>query len=399
MSVYKIVWLCTFSNEAKRAQLALWRKRQGGEIGQWIPNLLKGFIGDSRFEIHVVSSEPWMRKGRQSWCENTIHYHCFQPAIPGLGYAFRMPFEALTAYRFNRWHLSKIIADIQPDLIHLFGVENASYASAILDVDPQIPVLALIQGFVHRNPERDFNARARCAYEAQLLRHIHHYIGDYDSEQVVRAFNPDVTWRHFYLPVNEELVAQTQHGVKNYDLVFAGALTQAKGFPDFLELVRRVKNEFPHLRAGVVGKKESYAPAAEFVMRHGLTETIDWLGRFPTQKELFQVYRQTRVFVTPTYNDAFASTIRECMLLGTPVVSYKTGGIPYANRDGQENVVIVEQGDLDGLYQQVIDLLRNASRRNAQAARAQRFAENEFSLHANVEVIKSRYRELLTGRP
>jgi D-inositol-3-phosphate glycosyltransferase len=212
---------------------------------------------------------------------------------------------------------------------------------------------------------------------------------------VVRSINPAATWKHLYFPVNEQLVRSTPAQAQRYDILFAGGLTKPKGFGDFLEILRLLVQEVPHARAGVVGHAETYPDAVPFLKTHNLTQNLIWLGRFPSQVDLFRTYRQTKVFLTPTYNDAFASTVRECMLLGTPVVSYKTGGIPYANRDGNENVVIVRQGDIMGMAQQVLDLLRNEKRREALAARAMRFAQNEFSLASNVGAIKNEYERLI----
>lgn len=391
----KIVWLCTFTNAEKKAHLPLWRNR-GDESGQWIPNLLRGFAGDDRYEVHVVSPEAWMRRGQVSWSRDGIHYHCIQAGIPGLGYSFRLPVEAWTHYRLNRWRIGRMVAGIAPDLMHVFGVENPVYGAAVLDLDPAIPVLVTIQGFVHRQLQfgADFNTRSRCRYEDRLVRHCTHFTGDYDSERVVRSMNSRITWRHLYFPVDERLIDATPAQDKQYDVLFAGALTKAKGFGDFLEIVRLLHKERPDIQAGVVGNAETYADAIPFLDRHGLNRHVSWLGRFPDQAELFRAFRRARLFLTPTYNDAFASTIRECMLLGVPVISYRTGGIPYANRDGGENVVIVEQGDLRGMAVRALDLLCHADVREAMAERAIRFARNEFSLARNAGVIKAEYERL-----
>lgn len=390
-----IVWLCTFTNAEKKSHLPLWRDRQD-EIGQWIPNLLQGFTGDPLFQIHVISAEAWMRKRCVSWVKDGVHYHCVQAGIPGLGYSFRLPVEAWTGYRLNRMQICRLIGEIKPDLVHLFGVENPQYGAAALDLAPALPLLVTIQGFVHRQRQYhgDYYMRSRCLYEERLLKHCRHFTGDYESEQVVRTLNPQIDWHHLYFPVNERLIEVTPVLDKRYDILFAGGLTKAKGFNDFLEIVRLLQKERPDIQAGVVGNAETFADAIPFLNRHGLNRYVSWLGRFPDQAELFRVFRQARLFLTPTYNDAFASTIRECMLLGVPVISYRTGGIPYANRDGGENVVIVEQGDVRGMALRALDLLCNADGREAMAARAMQFARSEFSLARNAGVIKAEYERL-----
>lgn len=393
---YKILWLCTFSNQEKRSHLSLWRN-SNQEIGQWIPNLLREMNSDQKYEVHVVSGESWMRKGHQSWQANGVTYHCFQPGVPGVGYSFRTPFEALTRFWFNRRHIKKIVADVKPDIVHIFGLENPQYASAILDLNPKIPVVVTIQGFIHRSQAflKDYTTKLRVEYEERLMKRCYYYLGDYDSEKVVRSFNPNIIWSHFYFPVNEELIARIPPQEKKFDILFAGGLTAAKGFPDFLEIIRLMKLEDPVIRAGIVGFPNAYKEASAFIENNKLKGNIAWLGRFPDQEGLFTAFKQAKVFLAPTYNDAFASTIRECMLLGTPVVSYKTGGIPYANRDGNENVVLVNQADVTRMASEALSLLKDEKRWGQQAERARQFALKEFSIESNILAMTKMYDQLV----
>jgi glycosyltransferase involved in cell wall biosynthesis len=82
------------------------------------------------------------------------------------------------------------------------------------------------------------------------------------------------------------------------------------------------------------------------------------------------------------------------MLLGVPCIAYRTGGIPYANNDGNENVVIVEQGDWRAMAEKVLSYTGNEDARLELAERAKVYADKTFSLEANVGVIKRMYEEV-----
>ena len=237
--------------------------------------------------------------------------------------------------------------------------------------------------------------RVRAKFEKRIMRQLRYFLGDYDSETVVKDNNPSAVYEHMYFPVNEELVRSTPPTETKYDVLFAGGQTKAKGFGDFLEIVASCAEKMPGFKAAVVGTMDAYPGTREFVFSHHLEETIDFTRRFPTQAGLFEVYRQSKMFLAPTYNDAFASTIRENMLLGTPCIAYKTGGIPYANNDGNENVVIVPQGDWRAMVEKVMFYSRNEVERLELAARAKAYAEKTFSLDANVAVIKRMYEKVL----
>lgn len=396
----KVVWLCTFSNEEKRRHLRLWRAGRGGEWGQWIPNLLRAFETDDTLELHVISTDNLMVDAVQSWTEKNITYHCFKAGIPiwGRYWPYRIPVSHMTGFWFNRRRIKQIVRQANPDLIHLFGVENPEYGAAVLDLLKHYPVFVTIQGFFHRESRysNTLVTRVRCRYEDALLRACHAFSGDYESETVVKQINPGSTYHHLYFPVNEGLAARTPlESEKPYDLLFAGWLTPQKGIGDFLEIARRLVAVKPDLVAAVVGHSSGYPPAMEMIVKNKLENNIRWLGRFPSQEGLFKVYRQSKIFLAPTYNDCFPSTIRESMLLGTPVIAYATGGIPWANRDGHSNIVVVPQGDIQGMADAALHLLGDAQASGGMAARAQTFARQEFSLKANTDKIRNIYQQIM----
>ncbi len=396
------MWLCTFSNEEKRSHLRLWRQGRG-EYGQWIPNLLQAFETDDTLELHVVSSENLMVNSVQSWTARNITYHCYKSGMPVLGRSWpaRMPVDHMTRFWLNRKHIKQIVSQLGPDLIHLFGVENPQYGAAVLDLFGQYPVLVTIQGFIHRELQfhNSLYARVRCRYEEALLRTCHAFLGDYESETVVRRFNPEITYRHFDFPVNEALVSRTPMAYEQpHDLLFVGGLTRQKGFGDFLEIVRLLAEAKRDLVGAVVGHPGDYSPAMDAIAKNGLEKNVRWLGRFPNQEELFKVYRQSKLFLAPTYNDCFPTTIRESMLLGTPVIAYATGSIPWANRDGRSNIMIVPQGDFKGMANAALQLLGDERARVEMATRARIFAGQEFSLKTNTNIIRNVYRKMMQSR-
>lgn len=395
----KVLWLCTFSNEEKCSHLKLWKTCKG-EYGQWIPNLLQAFEGDEQLDLHVVSSDNFMVEKYQSWTRRDITYHCFKSGMPlvGRNWPMRFPVDHMTRFWLNRHRIRRIVERVRPDVIHLFGVENPQYGAAVLDLLEHYPVLVTIQGFIHRERtfHDDFFTRIRCRYEERLLKACRHFSGDYDSEQVVKSFNQNITYRHLYFPVNETLIAQTPQSEKIYDILYVGGLTVQKGIFDYLTVLQNLVQEFPDIQAAIVGSPQSNPAVVARITEQRLDGNVVWIGRFPSQEGLFRVFRQSRLLLTPTYNDAFPSTIREGMLLGTPAVSYRTGGIPWANRDGHENVVLVDQGDTEGMARKVASLFRDIAAYDNLAQRARTFAGQEFSLKHNAGVIRKAYQDVRT---
>ena len=71
------------------------------------------------------------------------------------------------------------------------------------------------------------------------------------------------------------------------------------------------------------------------------------------------------------------------MLLGLPVITYATGGMPFLNKDG-ENVLMAPTGDIDSLVLYMKKLLDDPLYAQELAKRGQNFANRVFSEEANI---------------
>lgn len=398
----KLVWICTFSNAEKRSHLSLW-KPYFGEYGQWIPNLLKGFqkyLG--HLEIHVISVEPWMRKTCQSWQDNSITFHCIPESFPLLHRAWPgfFPVDVWQQYHVNSRRIGAIVRAINPDIVHLFGAENPHYSASILDLKNQYPALIDIQGFGFREPYFPVSSRKtlRLIIENRILQECKNFCGEYESRDVVKIFNRDARFFPHYYPVNEQLAHEVKQRAssKKYDLLFVGRILPQKGILDFLRIVDAVRKIKPEVRAAVVGSIRGYPAAQQLFEELTLERNMVFLPRFPTQEGLFDCYCASRIFLVPTYNDCYPSTIRECAFLGTPVLAYTTGGIPYSNQNGKENIALVPTGQWKQMAEKACEILLDSSYQQQLADNITQLAEEEFALEVNVKRILGAYDEVIS---
>jgi glycosyltransferase involved in cell wall biosynthesis len=160
-------------------------------------------------------------------------------------------------------------------------------------------------------------------------------------------------------------------------------------------MVDAVRKKAPHVRAAAVGNIKEYPPAQHLFEKLGLAGTVEFLNRFPTQEGLFECYCQSRIFVVPTYNDCYPSTIRESAFLGTPVLAYSTGGIPYSNQNGRENVVLLPTGQWEEMAEKACEMLWNPEYQKQLSENLGQLAEEEFALEVNVKRILGAYSEVL----
>jgi len=82
------------------------------------------------------------------------------------------------------------------------------------------------------------------------------------------------------------------------------------------------------------------------------------------------------------------------MLMGIPVISYNTGGIPDLNKKG-DNIIIVEQGNLEQLAHEIKSLLNDKTRQEELSRRSREFALSEFDNSNSINNLIEAYRNIL----
>jgi len=395
MKKIRVIWICHFTNEEVQSMLPLWKHRN--EFAPWIPNLLRGFENRKDIEIHVISPHEYLKKYTNFILRN-IHYHFIPCGIPfwHRHWPGKFRFDIFINFYFLRRRFKGIIDHLNPDLINLFGAENAYYSSVILDFDGKYPELITIQGFISQMKSAiklTSNIKKAIEVEERILKTKKYFCGEQDSSVYIADYNPKHVFFKLYFPVNEALALATNNVGENYDCIYFGRLIKEKGIEDFIRVIAEIKIKKYTIKACIIGEGDE-KPYKELAKKLNCEENIDFKGFIKTQDELFKFVKSSRVFLAPPYFERLSSTIRETMFLKVPIVAYATGGIPYIN-EFDENIFLVDTGDYNGMARKTLLLLENESLRNNLAEKAYQYAIREYSLKINVERFISAYQTIL----
>lgn len=402
----KVLWLCTYGNDDKWSRISRWYPLNKTTYGLWIPDLLRGLENDNDYEISVASFTVFQKKSIVNWQKNGINYFSYQKGLPVVGATLPI-IDLVFNHLFNRIRIRRIVRRVKPDIIHLFGAENPEYSSVIPILARKYRIVQTIQGFKTRDPDvgeqkgfvRDIMERRRCRNEIRVLNVGRKFICEQDAAnylQTVRK-NP-FEYRLAYFPINEALVAKvlSEGVVKKYDFVFLSRLVLAKGIFDFIKIVGLIKSRNPDSRFAVAGPAMSKADFEQSCRDVRVPpSSVDFFGKLPSQYDVYKLMSQSKVYLCPTYNDSFPTTIREAMSLGTAVVAYRTGGIPYVNEEEEDPYVeLVEQGDFAGMAEKAQAIVSNPEKLSSMIRRGQERAKERFSLDSHIRTLKQVYNEV-----
>jgi glycosyltransferase involved in cell wall biosynthesis len=136
---------------------------------------------------------------------------------------------------------------------------------------------------------------------------------------------------------------------KKIILGVASSWDERKGLNDFVELSKRIDDEYKIVLVGLSEQQKNKLPA-----------NILKITRTNNVRELAEIYTASDIFFNPTYEDTYPTVNLEAQACETPVVTYRTGGS--VESVPEEN--IVEQGNLKkaiSKFESALEIARNVA--------------------------------------
>jgi glycosyltransferase involved in cell wall biosynthesis len=173
--------------------------------------------------------------------------------------------------------------------------------------------------------------------------------------------------------------------------IYTGRLVSYKGLP----LLLKVWNEIRHnvdqtllILAGTGGLDihNCEDELREYTKAHGMENHVMFTGAVQNVSEYLQA---SDLFVFPTENDAFPSSLVEAMACGLPVITTPVGAIKSIVVDG-ETGVLIQPSNFEQLFQALHVMLTD----RAAAARLGGAASQAVQRHYSAEIIIEKYEEL-----
>lgn len=116
----------------------------------------------------------------------------------------------------------------------------------------------------------------------------------------------------------------------------ASTWSKLKGYNDFIELSKRLDQDFKIVLVGMDRRKS-------------LPENIIGIKRTESIKELAGIYSSADLFLNLTYADTYPTVNLEALACGVPIISYDTGGSAEIVHDF--GGIVVKKGDMEALVE------------------------------------------------
>ena len=327
------------------------------QSGGWIDatyESLKPYIEENTIDLHIVA----IGHEEKVVCDNEtkITYHMVK--------AKRVRGKAVPKSEIFVW--KKIIDDIKPDLIQIWGTEF-TFGEAIQSAVKDIPVCYYIQGVTNvlsQHPAGDLPLK-KLFFEAGLMsvfkfRSMLKEIKANKKQALIEAemlkaadgIIVDNMWTEaqyflltdkFYnvpLAINEKFFKQqwaVQNCARNTIFTVAGGSSPIKGIHNVVLAVARLKDKYPNIKLKIPGNISSAKPhllydtifvrhIRRLIKKYELEKNVVFLGQL-TAEEMVSQLGKANVFVMPSCVETHSSSLREAMVVGCPIVSAAVGSV------------------------------------------------------------------------
>jgi L-malate glycosyltransferase len=161
-----------------------------------------------------------------------------------------------------------------------------------------------------------------------------------------------------------------------------------KRVADIVQIFARVKEEVPSVLV-MVGDGPDRIVAETEAKRLGVQSDVQFLGKIDAVAPLLAA---ADLFLLPSDRESFGLSALEALACGVPVVGTRAGGLPEVVRHG-ETGVLCKVGDVDGMADAAVRILRDDARWQEMSELAASDARERFSLEDIVGRYEAFYAE------
>lgn len=348
----RIMWLCNTPLPEVQSDLEITGCGEG-----WLQGISNELRKREDIELHYVFPQGKNKRLFRKRVDNIFFWGFYN--ILKNGYEISRKRESL---------IRRIVEEIHPDIIHIFGTEFAHSLECIRGVQNRRKVIVSIQGLISELAivytkkipfaEQIFSIEGsgsllkekykfyrRGINERELLKKAPNVIGRTAwDKQCVKKINPNC--KYFYCSETLRRAFYKGrwdiHKVRRYSIFVSQIYYPIKGFHIFLGAMCEVVKSFPDVYAYVAGRKaflqngDAYGRYInKLIDKYGIRDRIEFLGMIDAE-EVKERLLNVHISVMPSLLENSPNSIGEAICLGTPVVAARVGGIPSLVRDEKE---------------------------------------------------------------
>ncbi|TQV74858.1 glycosyltransferase [Aliikangiella marina] len=288
----------------------------------------------------------------------------------------------------------KALETFKPKFIHAHFGKGGFYSGAIADA-LEIPLVVTFHG-------SDVTQKDRFSYNQKhrefVFKKAQHVIASsqFIADKLIARGCPEDKLTVHYIGIDNQFFKPSLEKSESPSVLFVGRLIEQKGCEYLLNAMHQVNKVIPQAQLLIAGdgveRKKLESIAA------GLTN-VKFLGpqnsaQIKTLLDKAWVMCAPSVVMRRGNEEGLGMVFLEAQAMGTPVVSFDTGGVSEAVKNDQTGI-LVEERSVDALAEGLLSLLSSSEKRRAFAAAGIERIEKQFNLEKQTRRFEQIYSSLI----
>ena len=264
-----------------------------------------------------------------------------------------------------------LLEQIRPDVVDCFYPGECSFVPGHKDGSKKVMELHQSKLFHHqynRTGLMGLADKVRARMDERLVRTFDRFVVLTEEDAKMWGEMPNIR----VIPNAANFIAQKYSDCSEKRVIAVGRLDYQKSFDRLIMVWEKVHEKMPDWRLDIFGQGEWKEMLQRMIDEKGLQDCVKLNG--PT-KDIGKEYAESSMLVMSSHYEGFPMVMIEAMACGLPAVCFDFKCGPRDIIVEGENGLIVPDGDIEGLAEAIVRLMRDEELRTRMGENAKRVVE------------------------
>lgn len=343
-----------------------------GGMERVLLNKVRYFVEEKGWEVVVVTTDQHSRPSFYPFPEGVRMIDLGVNYSDDNGKPFHKKLFGYFRRRLeHRKCLEALLEQERPDIVDCFYPGESSFVPSLKDGSRKVMELHQSKLFHHqynRSGLMGLADKVRARMDERLVRRFDRFVVLTEEDAGMWGEIPGIR----VIPNAANFIAEKYSDCTAKRVIAVGRLDYQKSFDRLILVWEKVHQQMPDWTLDIFGQGEWKEMLRRMIDERGLQGSIRLMG--PT-KTIGKEYSESSMIVMSSHYEGFPMVMIEAMACGLPAVSFDFKCGPRDIIKEGENGLVVKDGDIDGLAEAMIALMRDDELRKRMGENAKRVVE------------------------
>lgn len=271
----------------------------------------------------------------------------------------------------HRKRMAALLEQERPDIVDCFYPGESSFVPSLKDGSRKVMELHQSKLFHHqynRSGLMGLADKVRAWMDERLVRKFDSFVVLTEEDAGMWGEMPGIR----VIPNAANFIAEKYSDCSAKRVIAVGRLDYQKSFDRLIQVWEKVHQQMPDWKLDIFGQGEWKEMLQRMIDERDLQDSVKLMG--PT-KTIGKEYSESSMIVMSSHYEGFPMVMIEAMACGLPAVSFDFKCGPKDIIKEGENGLVVPDGDIDGLAEAMVTLMKDDELRKRMGEEAKKVVE------------------------